>query len=116
MTRARRWISRMSGCVVLAGLLQSPAEASAQRESQRKNLSLSAAIEEVRRGPFHDCGRTISLNGAREPGIDPANPFFRHGGAHPVAGQDAEENTQTAGDRGKNKFLFPLDDAGSRGG
>lgn len=99
----------MSGCVVLAGLLVSPAEASAQRDSQRKKLSLSAAIEEVRRGPFHAPDRANrSLDGTREQGVDPVNPFFRHGGARPVAGQEAEEDTQEAGDRGKNKFLFPL--------
>ena len=99
----------MSGCVVLAGLLVSPAEASAQRESQRKNLSLSAAIQEVRRGPFHAPDRANrSLDGTREQGIDPANPFFRHGGSRPVARQEAEEDTQEAGDRGKRKFLFPL--------
>ena len=99
----------MSGCVVLAGLLVSPAEASAQRDSQRKKLSLSAAIEEVRRGPFHAPDRANrSLDGTREQGVDPVNPFFRHGGARPVAGQEAEEDTQAAGDRGKRKFLFPL--------
>ena len=97
----------MSGCVVLAGFLVSPAEASAQRDSQRKNLSLSAAIQEVRRGPFHAPDRANrSLDGTREQGSDPANPFFRYGGSHPVAGQEAEENTQTAGDRGKRMPVF----------
>lgn len=87
----------MSGCVMLAGLPPSPVGASAQRDSQRKSPSLSAAIEEVRRSPFHGRDRVRrSLDGAREHGTDPAVPFLRHVGAHPVAARETGEDTRTA--------------------
>ena len=107
MIGACRWISSVSGCVVLAGLLLSPVRASCQRDSQQKNLSLSAAIEQVRRSPFHARDRVNrSLDGARDQGIDPASLFFRHGGGHPVTPQEAGEDTQTATDRESNRSLF----------
>lgn len=64
MIRTCRWISVVSGCVALTGLLLVPEEASAQRDSQQESRSLSAAIEEVRRSPFHRPSRAAWPAGA----------------------------------------------------
>lgn len=56
------------GCLLLTALLALPCEAACQRAGQREGLSLSAAIEEAKRSPFHGTYRLTESAGARVTG------------------------------------------------
>ena len=89
----------LPACVLSAAFPLLPGEASAQRLWQRESLSLSAAIEEARRSPFHAHDRVRrSADDAATPGTDPAALFFWHGSAHPAA-HEVGERPQAGADR-----------------
>ena len=103
MNQSMRIASVVPGYFLLAALLALPGGASAQRLWQRESLSLSAAIEEARRSPFHAHDRVRrSADDAATPGTDPAALFFWHGSAHPAAHEVGERPQAGADRRGDN--------------
>ena len=82
------------------------AQASAQRLPQQESLSLSAAIEEARRSPFHaHDGVNRSADAQFAARTDPAALFSWGGSAHPAA-QETGGDPQAAAGRGRNDTLW----------
>ena len=96
----------LSVCVLSAALLLLPGASSAQRLPRQESLSLSAAIEEARRSPFHahDGVSLLQTPMLRRAPI-PAALFSWGGSAHPAA-QETGGDPQAAAARGRNHPLF----------
>lgn len=92
--------------VLSAVFVVPPGGASAQRPPGTGSPSLSAAIEEAKRSPFHVVNgvRHMAADGAAT-GTGPAPPFSWSGGLH-VAAREVGKDTQAAGGRGSNRALF----------
>lgn len=96
----------LSACALSAALQLLPEQASAQRGPQRERQSLSAAIEEAKRSPFHPHDRVNRSAHLRVvPGADPGALAFWSGSAHSAV-REAGEDSQAAPERGRNNRLF----------
>lgn len=93
-------------CALSTALLLLPEQASAQRVSRREDQSLSAAIEEAKRSPFHAHNRVSrSAHDRFAPGTDPGALVSWSGSAHSTA-QEVGMDPQETSERGRNNRLF----------
>ena len=86
---------------VLSAALLLPERASAQRLPQQESLSLSAAIEEAKRGPFHV---RDGVSGSVAPGTEPTAHFWS-GANFLVAGQETGDEMPVDGPSARKVFL-----------
>ena len=91
----------LSVCVLSAALLLLPEASSAQRLPRQESLSLSAAIEEAKRSPFHV---RDGVSGSVAPGTEPTAHFWS-GANFMVAGQETGDEMPVDGPSAGKVFL-----------
>ena len=91
----------LSVCVLSAALLLLPEASSAQPLPRQESLSLSAAIEEAKRSPFHV---RDGVSGSVAPGTEPTAHFWS-GANFMVAGQETGDEMSVDGPSAGKVFL-----------
>ncbi len=98
-------------CALLAGILALTDESSAQVMPQRNSLTLSAAIAEAGRSPFHARDPVnLSMDARPTPEADPAAPLGE-GTRTPGRFHETGEALQAASDRAAGTFSLVLSTA-----